>query len=127
MNIKEVLEIVNEYIGRLNIGYEILLTEDQLTFFNIIKQDLEKLEKLEKENSYLQVQNKGLKDMVEIDKLKEALDILIRKLDIHLTKTENYDTAETYYSVYIDNACEILYPEEYELLKEVIGNETNSN
>ena len=48
MNVKEVLEIVNEYIGRLNIGYEILLTEDQLTYFNIIKQDLDRLEKLEK-------------------------------------------------------------------------------
>ena len=51
-------------------------------------------------------------------KLKQALDILIRKLDIRLTKTENYDTTETYYSVHNENSCELLYPEEYELLKE---------
>lgn len=92
-----------------------------------IQQDLDKLEELEKKNAILknQILSLELDTCIpelreENEKLKQALDILLRKLDIRLTKTENYDTAETYYSVYNKNSCEVLYPEEYELLKEVL-------
>ena len=100
-----------------NLTYCVNGMERKEKYYKIIKQDLDRLETFD----YIAEQNVKLKE--ENNKLKEALDTLIRKLDIRLTKTENYDTAETYYSVYNDNACEVLYPEEYELLKEVLGNE----
>ena len=122
MNSKECLERLLKYA---NINEAELITKYGYSASNdieTIKKDLNKLEQME-QNHEAVLQTLEIAAQ-EIDKLKEALDTLIRKLDIHLTKTENYDTAETYYSVYNDNSCEVLYPEEYELLKEVFRNET---
>lgn len=114
--------MINETLIKQSLPYQMCLYELG-ELFSVVSN-----EALETENKILLV-NKNVAQGIakkfkeENDKLKQALDTLIRKLDIRLTKTENYDTAETYYSVYNENSCEVLYPEEYELLKEVLKND----
>lgn len=80
-------------------------------YINCIKQDLDKLEKLEKENLYLKEQNEGLQDIVKIDK----------QIDIRLLKIlkENIKLKKVIKILKRQNEGQTISQEEYELLKEV--------
>lgn len=110
--------------------------------FNLIKQDLDRLEKLEKKNASLQseidgLQNKNKKLLVnkniaqgiatklkqENDKLKKAIEILNDKfkfeLGVSTVKEKYYYSLEFLYNYQYFRITQ----EEYELLKEVLGND----
>lgn len=107
--------------------------------YNIIKKDLERLEKLEEDNKKLKekvnhlknVKNRWVRNYKFVDKenekLKQALDIIkTKKVDIDMfidsTSAEDYNNRLEYYT-YINPEVRPLTQEEYELLKEVLGNE----
>lgn len=97
---------------------------------NAIKQDLNKLEKLEKENLVLLVNKNAAQSIAkkfkqENDKLKKIIEILKNKnVDIYeLLKSKNVvDYNNLTWSTYDFNGVE-LTDEEYSLLKEVLGND----
>lgn len=97
--------------------------------FSIIEKDLERLEILEEEYNNLKkdYDNKDLEwcDLLkENAKLKQALDILKdKKVSIELLlKTDNFNQYNRVRHLY--DASDYLTAEEYELLKEVLGNES---
>lgn len=113
---------------------------------NTIKQDLERLEVLEKKNQELYEKVNHLKNVKnrwrrnckflekENEKLKQALDILKEKPEILMIRAESFyqcDYDENYFAEYFvydsagDDIRTLIYitKEQYELLKEVFGNE----
>ena len=117
MTSKEALEGIEQYI---------LNNKGRLCFFiklylGTIKQDLERLEMLEKENKELwkniekynhkfaEVERKKCDLMQENEKLKKAIEIITSK-----------DVCVVYNEIYIPRTK--LTQQEYDLLKEVLGN-----
>lgn len=113
--------------------------------FNIIKQDLDRLEKLEKENELLKLDNQDLHNQIKKnvkehykefmedydclleeyhelykvwEKLKKVIEILKDYFEIWL----NYEEEEIFGGFEI-NGYHQINKQEYELLKEVLGNE----
>ena len=136
MNNKEALEsikntktnhIKNEKLGQPRVMY--LVKELRKKEIQTIKKDLDKLEKLKKENQELLVnknvaQGIAIKLKEENDKLKQALEILKDKFDIKISHTIEdipiiiislEETGEWY--------CIDISEEQYELLQEVLGND----
>lgn len=90
--------------------------------FEKIHEKLKRLEHLEKENENLKLEN-FIKHLVlnrEIDKLKKAIEILKDKYDFDIYYNENFTTPTV--TVNCDYFKE-LTQQEYELLKEVLGND----
>ena len=109
----------------------ISLSAEDYMLVEAIMQDLDRLEKVEKENQELVV-NKNVAQGIAIrlkeenDKLKKALEILKDKLNIDISTNGNVDN---YYKYYLDfqnsTNTRTLVPitqEQYGLLKEVLGN-----
>lgn len=142
MQSKEALQQLNNFISReKHINSERNKTINEC--INTIKQDLERLEVLEKENIELQLQLEQLEDSAKIrmqqadeyatilkekyldlkqenEKLKKALEIIKNKLELEFNLDEYWKGV--HYHLWSENGCEIT-KQEYELLKEVIINE----
>ena len=128
MNSKEALEII---IFRLTSHEEDLeLRETDKKAIEIIKQDLERLEVLEKEyeeykklsievRNAFQICNRNLSQ--ENEKLKKAIEILKIKTPIQFLGFNKYGAKP--YEIISNGVVIGLDQQEYELLKEVLGNE----
>lgn len=122
MNSKEALEILIYFVNGTG-------NKEKNIYYKTIKQDLDRVEQLEKENQELLV-NKNVAQGIAInlkeenDKLKKAIDILKDKFDIKISHTIEdipiiiislEETGEWY--------CIDISEEQYNLLKEVIEND----
>ena len=98
---------------------ELISTQEGLNHFLKIKQDLDRLEQLEKDSQVLM--NQLFKLSAKLTKYKKALNILKEKFDIEVTKSfcPRIIITETNELENNDCVCNFLTEEEYELLKEV--------
>ena len=135
MNSKEALETIgmtktnnikSESLSKPRVMY--LVKELRKKEIQTIKQDLDRLEKLEKENQELVVnknvaQGIAIKLKEENDKLKQALEILKYKfkfeLGVSVVKEKYYYSLEFLYV----NEYLTITQDQYELLKEVLDND----
>lgn len=121
-------EIINNVIFNLKkhcVDNFVDLTED-IDNFEIVLKDLERKEELEKENQELKEEENRLcieagKSFYENAKLKKAIQILKERGGIELFINRNNDNKLTL--DFDDCISCVLEPKEYELLKEVLGNE----
>lgn len=135
MTSKEALEYLTSKV--FTGGNSILETEAEICA-NVIKQDLERLKALEKENKeYFEIitkqayllNNKHIdRPFIEIlqqenEKLKKAIEIIKNKLELEFNLDEYWKGV--HYHLWSENGCEIT-KQEYELLKEVLDNESNN-
>ena len=99
------LEILRECAN----GEKKVLFSTSLELANTIKQDLENIEQLKKENENLKLENfnQYLVLNAKIDKLTKAIEILKDKLDITI----------------VFDMVDLFTQQEYEVLKEVLENE----
>lgn len=112
------------------ITYEKEIKHNRTTgdLYDIIKQDLERLEMLEKQNKLLnETKNcvdKVIEDLGKINeentKLKKAIEILKDKLKLHHIKHSKL------YTMWCIGTSTKLSKQEYNLLEEVLENETNN-
>lgn len=114
-NSKEALE---------NLTYCVNGMESKEKYYKIIKQDLDRLEKLEKENKELRKSIKSWNEnggnlLKENTKLKKAIEILKNKTVVIVALKLSKDLNDYNRMTSFEN----LTQEEYELLKEVLGND----
>lgn len=112
-----------------NLTYCVNGMESKEKYYKIIKQDLDRLEKLEKENQELRKSIKSWNEnggnlLKENIKLKKAIKILKDKLKLKLNFSEfkNSEAINAILPLAGSNLIS-LTPDEYEPLKEVLGNE----
>ena len=128
---KEALEQIMEkytfYVPARSEGKEHLLN-----CLNIVAKDLERLEKLEEEYQKLEAQNNKENIrllynqsylIAKVEKLKQALDILKIKLKLYFSKNTKGATINAILPIGV-NDLNNLTQNEYEILKEVFGNES---
>lgn len=141
MNSKEALRTIgntatkfikSDGIGRPRIYYSI--REMKKKEINIIKQDLDRLEQLEKENQELKEKFKMLEENEDVvlttleisvqenTKFKKALDILKGKLELPLEDDFDVINKDDIH-LYRLRTKALVNEEEYELLKSVLGEE----
>lgn len=138
MTSKEALEQIKRDGAFLKEGYGQALIDSKRTcehfseYCTIIEQDLERLEQLEKENQELKMQKNStmllmklmsldgniVESALILDKYRKAIEILNRYIDIKENRTL---LGKKYYHILILDYYENLTKEEYELLKEVLG------
>ena len=101
------------------------LIKFELEEYNTILKDLELFEKCKNENSDYQIKNAELQE--ENEKLKQVLDILKKYLYLFSDQSiPEIAWVEDYYlSLTGNDWCIEITQEEYEPLKEVLGNENN--
>ena len=122
MTSREALEKVIEDIS-LEWGYEGI--EDELREkLKPLYEDLDRLEKLEKENQELKNKNSALElwdkcYTKENSKLKKAIEI-IRDKNVNIVYIKIFKDYKLYSQYYTGSSKDILTNEEYELLKEVL-------
>lgn len=120
MTSKEALELLELILNNHSVMLEV--DDNRMECLNVIKQDLERLEVLEKENQKLLV-NKNVAQALAI-KYKKVIEILKRNLviefndDLHFVHLKE-DISQTCDYTIID----IEDKQEYELLKGVMNNE----
>lgn len=118
MNSLEALEQLEKYItnekGRISIFIKL--------YFDIIKQDLERLEALEHyQASAIVLTKENMTLYQENEKLKKAIEIL-KRFNFSINETRHNNSG---FEVWTDSLLEAqeLTQQEYELLEEVINNE----
>lgn len=124
MKSKECLEILKDEVvpdsGYLDYEDYGSYENEMLENYNIIKQDLDKLEELEKDFEVLKEDN--MKWFATAFKFKKVIEILT-DININIIELKHSKNVEEYNNYADMWGYNILTQEKYELLKEVLGNE----
>lgn len=116
-DINEALDTIKQDLKKLE-----QLEKENESLNNIIETDIKDLQELRKENQDLKIENFDLELVLngEIDKLKKAIEVLKDKYDFDIYYNENFTTPTL--TINCDYFKE-LTQQEYELLKEVLEND----